>query len=120
MDWLQWFINFLIKKYLAPGESVRNEVISNEELAKELHKPVIRTFDKRKLHSPFIDIVSPDPADIQSIKNIISKDKKVLRLLMIFRKFQMSSAGKPSKVWVEKSSEVYNRSMKSFLQNTHI
>ena len=70
MDWLQWFINFLIKKYLAPGESVRNEVISNEELAKELHKPVIRKFDKRKLHSPFIDIVSPDPADIQSIKNL--------------------------------------------------
>ena len=39
---------------------------------------------------------------------------------MIFRKFQMSSARKPSKLWVEKGSEVYNRSMKSFLQNTHI
>ena len=27
-------------------------------------------FEKRKLHSPFIDILSPDPADIQSIKNL--------------------------------------------------
>ena len=35
--------------------TVENEVISNKELAEELHKPVIRKFEKRKVHSPFID-----------------------------------------------------------------
>ena len=37
------------------GSGIKNENISNKELAQELHKPVIRKFGKRKVHSPFID-----------------------------------------------------------------
>ena len=37
------------------GSSVKNKNSSNKELAKELHKPIIRKFNKRKVHSPFID-----------------------------------------------------------------
>ena len=29
-----------------------------QELAEELHKPVIGNFEKRKVHSPFIDNIS--------------------------------------------------------------
>ena len=53
LDFLQWFINFLIKKILVVV--FKNENISNKELAEELHKPIIRKFKKRKLHSSFID-----------------------------------------------------------------
>ena len=35
--------------------SVKNEDISNKELSEELHKPIIRKFEKRKVCSPFID-----------------------------------------------------------------
>ena len=52
---LQWFINSLIKK--ASRSGIKNENISNKELAEELHKPIIRKLKKRKVHSPFIDNV---------------------------------------------------------------
>ena len=42
----QWFINFLIKK--TAGGAVKNN-LQNEELAKELHKPIIRKFEKKKI-----------------------------------------------------------------------
>ena len=43
----------MIKK--TSGETVKNEIVSNKELAEELHKPIIRKFEKRKVHSPFIE-----------------------------------------------------------------
>ena len=36
------------------ASGIKNENFSNKELAEELHKPIIRNFNKRKLHSPFI------------------------------------------------------------------
>ena len=44
--WLQWFINCLIKKTF--GSSIKNEHISNNELAGNLQKPIVRKFKKRK------------------------------------------------------------------------
>ena len=44
---------FLEKKI--SGYGIKNENISNTELAEKLHKPIIRKFNKRKVHSPFID-----------------------------------------------------------------
>ena len=29
--------------------------MSEQQLAEKLHKPIIRKFEKRKIHSPFID-----------------------------------------------------------------
>ena len=37
VDLLQWFMNFLII-------GNKNETFSNEQLAEELHKPIIRKF----------------------------------------------------------------------------
>ena len=56
MDLLQWSIIFLIKKNKKTYDgTVKNEIIPNKELANELHKPIIRKCNKRKVHSPFID-----------------------------------------------------------------
>ena len=44
---------FLYKK--TSGNGIKNENISNKQLAEELHKPVARKFNKRKAYSPFID-----------------------------------------------------------------
>ena len=48
----------------------------NKESAAELHKPIIRKFQKRKVHSSFIDNVwGPDLVDMQ----LISKFNKGIR-----------------------------------------
>ena len=39
---LQWFIHILIKKTSDSG--IKNESISNKEIAEESHKPIIRNF----------------------------------------------------------------------------
>ena len=60
------------------GSGIKNENISNKELAEELHKPIIRNFNKRKLHSPFIDnIWGADLADMK----LISKFNKYFKFL---------------------------------------
>ena len=51
VDLLQWSINFFDKK--TSGNSIKN--ISNKELGEELHKPIVKKFNNRKVHSPFID-----------------------------------------------------------------
>ena len=54
---------FFVKKTSRSG--IKNENISNKELAEELHKPIIRNFNKRKVHSPFIEnIWGADLADM--------------------------------------------------------
>ena len=85
VDLLQWFIHFLIKKTsggattLANKSAVQNKNISNKELAEELHKTIIKKFDKRKVHSPIIDnIWDADLADMP----LISKFKKGIRFLL--------------------------------------
>ena len=54
------------KKY--SGSGTKNENILNKELTEELHKPIIRKFKKRKVHSSFIDNHwGADLADMQLI-----------------------------------------------------
>ena len=73
---------FFVKK--TSGGTVKNEISSNEELAEELHKSIIRKFKKRKIHSPFIDnIWGADLADMQLISNSI-KDLYFHYVLFIF------------------------------------
>ena len=83
---LPWFINFLIKK--TSGGVIKNEVISNKELAKELHKSIIRKFEKRKVHSPFIDnIQGADFADTQLISKLDIGFRFLLCLIDIYSKY---------------------------------
>ena len=49
------------------------------------------------------------------------KMKKVLQLLMLFKKKNMNEPNsQPNKIWVHKKSEFSNRSMKSWLQDNDI
>ena len=62
------------------GGAVKSKNISNQELAEKLHKPIIRTFEKRKVNSYFIDnIWGTDLADMQ----LISKFNNFLLLLFM-------------------------------------
>ena len=37
------------------GSGIKNENISNKEFGKELHKPILKNVNNRKVHSPFIE-----------------------------------------------------------------
>ena len=66
------------------GGTAKNEILLNIQLAEELHKPVIRQFEKRKVDSYFIDnIWGAHLADMQ----LLSKFNKEIRffcVLLIF------------------------------------
>ena len=73
---LQWYIGFFDKKSQGSGAANNNE---NIQLADELHKPITRKFEKRKVYSSFRhNIWSADLADMQ----LISKFNKRFRLLL--------------------------------------
>ena len=123
---------FFDKKTSVSG--VKNENISNKELAEELQKPIIRNLKKRKIHSHFIDnIWGADLADMQLISKfnkgfrfllcvidifskytwvIPLKDKKGITITNAFQNIVKESNRKLNKAWVDKGSEFYNRSMK--------
>ena len=114
--------------------------MSDQRLAEELHKPIIRTFKKRKVHSTLIDNISGADmqliiADMQLISKfnneirfllcvidifskytcvIPLKDKKGITITNAFQKILKESNRKPNKIWVDKGSEFYNRSMNDF------
>ena len=114
----------------------------NEQLAEELHKPVIRKFRKREVYSAFKDnIWAADLADMQLISKfnkgfrfllcvvdiyskyawvVLLKDKKGITIVNAFQSILNKSNRKPSKIWVDKGSEFYNRSMKSWLEKNDI
>ena len=114
----------------------------NLQLAKELHKPIIRKFKKRKVYSGFKDnIWGADLADMQLISKfnkgstfllcvsdifskyawaIPLKDKKGVSIANAFQKILDKSAHKPNKIWVDKGSEFYNSSFKKWLKDNDI
>ena len=128
--------NFFDKK--TSGSSIKNDNISNKVLAEELHKPIIRKLKKRKVHSLFIDSIwGADLADMQSISKfnkrirfslclidiyskyawvVPLKHKKDITITNGFQKILKESNKKPNKIWVDKGSEFYNKSMKSWLE----
>ena len=106
----------------------------NQQLAKELHKPIIKKFEKRKVHAAFKDnIWSADLADMQLLSRynkgirfllcaidtfskyawvVPLKDKKGASIATAFQNILKQSNRKPSKIWVDKDSEFYNASFK--------
>ena len=117
-------------------------VNENIKLANELHKPIIRKFDKRKVYSSFRDnIWGADLADMQllskfnkGIKYLLCvidlfskyafvvplKDKKGISIVNAFQSVLNKLKRKPNKIWVDKGSEFYNASFKKWLQDNDI
>ena len=112
------------------------------QLPKELHKPIIRKFEKRKVYSSFRNnIWGADIADMKLLSkfnkgfrfllcviNIYSKyawviplkDKKGVSIVNAFQKLLDTSERKPNKIWVDKGSEFYNNSFKKRLEDNDI
>ena len=55
--------------------AIKNETLHNKELAEQVHNQIIRKFEKRKVHSPFID-------NIWGSDQLISKLNKRFRFLL--------------------------------------
>ena len=120
------------------GKGIKN----NKILAEEMHKPVIRKFNKRKVYSQFKDnIWGVDLADMQSLSkknkgikyllcaiNLFSKysfvvplkDKKGISIVNAFNKIIKQSNRKPNKIWVDQGGEFYNRVFKKWLLDNDI
>ena len=131
---------FFDKKHL--GSGVNNGVKQNEQLAEQLHKPIIKNFKKRRVYNSFKDnIWGADLADMQLISkfnkgfrfllcviDIFSKyawvvplkDKKGASIVNAFQKILKESDRKPNKIWVDKGSEFYNSSFKKWLKDNDI
>ena len=115
---------------------------SSSILANELHKPIIKKFDKRKVYSKFKDnIWRVDLAHMQSLsrKNkgikyflctidlyskyafvIPLKDKKGISIVNAFNKIIKQSNRKPNKIWVDQGGEFYNNTFKKWLSDNDI
>ena len=122
-------------------ESGAKLIPQNEQLADELHKPVIRKL-KKKVYSAFKDnIWGADLADMQLLSkynkgirfllcviDIFSKyawvvplkDKKGISIVKAFQSILKQSNRKPNKTWVDKGSEFYNAFFKKWLRDNDI
>ena len=70
------------------GSGIKSENISNKQLAEALHKPIIRKFIKRKVHSPFIDNMwGAYLADMQLISKFNYGFRFLLRVTDIYCKY---------------------------------
>ena len=132
---------FFDSKVSGSGAKLRPE---NEQLANELHKPIIRKFEKRKVYSTFKDnIWGVDLADMQLLSKynkgirfslcvidsfskyarvVPLKDKKGISIVKAFQSIlkQSNSSRKPNKIWVDKGSEFYNAYFKKWLRDNNI
>ena len=129
---------FFDKKSIGSGTAKPSSSI----LADELHKPIIRKFNKRKVYSQFKDnIWGVDLADMQSLsrKNksikyllcvidlyskyafvIPLKDKKGISIFNAFNKIIKQSNRKPNKIWVDQGREFYNNVFEKWLSDNDI
>ena len=84
-------LDSMVYKYFdkkSKDSGVNVEVKLNEQLAKELHKPIIRNFRKRTVYSGFKgNIWSADLADVQLISKFNKGFKFLLCVIDIFSKY---------------------------------
>ena len=110
--------------------------MQKKELAEELNKPILRKFEKPKVHSSPIDnvwvvdlvemqLLNKFDKGIPSLLCVIDiyskyvwviplKDKKGIIVTNAFQNILDELVPKPNKIWVDKGSEFHNRSIKSW------
>ena len=124
------------------GTGIKNKIKENQQLANELHKPIIRKFKKTKVYSYFKDnIWGVDLTDVQLISKYNKgiryllyaiglfskyafvaplKDKKGTTIANAFQSILENSKRKPNKIWFDQGSEFYNKSFKIWLKGNNI
>ena len=130
-------------KHTAKSSSLDGIKEVNKILAEELHKPLIKNFNKRKGYSlQFKDnIWGIDLADMQSLSrkdkdikyllcaiDLYSKyafvipleDKKGISIVNAFNKIIKQYNKKPNKIWVDQGGEFYNNNFKKWLSDNDI
>ena len=114
-------------------------ISENEQLANELHKSIIRKFEKRKVYSTFKDniwgvdlqLLSKYYKEIRFLLCVIDifskyawvvplKDKKGISIVKAFQNILKQSNKKPNKIWVDKGPEFYNAFFKKWLRDNDI
>ena len=133
---------FFDKKSMGSGIKKDTTKSSSLILPDELHKTVIKKFNKRKVYSQFKDnIWGVDLADMQSLSKkkkkikyllcaidlyskyafvVPLKDKKGISVTNGFNKTIKQSGRKPNKIWVDQGSEFYNHVFKRWLSRNNI
>ena len=135
---------FFDKKSTGSGfKKLKNTTkLSSSILADELHKPIIRKFNKRKVYSQFKDNVwGVDLADMQSLSRkdkgikyllcaidlfskytfvIPLKDKKGISTVNAFNKIIKQFNRKQIKIWVDEGGEFYNNVFEKWLSDNDI
>ena len=130
---------FFDKKSTGTSTHANSKIKQNHQLAAELHKTIIKTFQKRTVYSGFKDnIWGADLDDMQLISksnkgfrfllrviDIFSKyawvaplkDKKGISIVNAFQKILDDSVRKPNKIWVDNGSGFYSSSFKKQLKD---
>ena len=123
-------------------KSMGSGIASSSILADELHKPIIKKFNKRKVYSQFKDnIWGVDLVDMQtlsrknkSIKYLLCtidlyskyafviplKDKEGINIVNAFDEIIKKSGKKTNKIWVDQEGEFYNNVLKKWLSDNDI
>ena len=115
--------------------------MSNQQLANELHKPIIKKFKRRRVYLSFKDnIWAADLADMQLISIykgiryllwaidlfskyasvVYLKDKKGITIVNVFEVILDSLEDKRNKIRVDQCSGFYNSLFKKWLKENHI
>ena len=124
------------------GVGIKNEIKQNDKLVEDMQQLIIIKFEKRNVYSLFKDnIWGDDLANMQLIRkfnkgirfllcviDIFSKyawvarlkDKKGTAVTNAFQKLLDKSRCKRNKIWLDKVSEFYNKSMKLWLEKNVI
>ena len=113
------------------GSGVKSIIMPNQELAEELHKPIIRKFEKQKVYSSckdknqgaglvYMQLISKFNKGFRFVLCFIDvyskyawvlslKDKESIAVTNAVQKQLNESKYKLSKIWVDKKSKFYNR-----------
>ena len=132
------FNTILLIRIIRTGSGIASTSI----LADELHKPIIKKFNKRKVYSQFKDFSwGVDLADMQSLSRkhkgikyllcavdlyskyafvIPLKDKKGISIVNAFDKIIKQSHRKPNKIWLDQGGEFYNNVFKKWSSDNDI
>ena len=122
-----------------PGTGGGKKVSWTDQLAEELYKPVKRWFPTRRIRVGGVDDTwSADLVDIQSFSKNVTTESSIFSTSSmcsartrglfrwyktdknIVRAFDAIPKRKPSRLWVDRSGEFYNRTMDYWLKDNDI